>query len=44
MVFDTVNSSVLKVIEPYRRWIIENPQLLADVENTVQCLSYFTAG
>lgn len=44
MVFDTVNSSVLKIIEPYRRWIIENPQLLADVESTVQCLSYFTAG
>ena len=39
-----VNSSVLKFIDPYRKWVIENPQLLADVEKTVQCLSYFTAG
>ncbi|XP_053988942.1 peroxisomal membrane protein PEX16 [Hylaeus volcanicus] len=44
MVLDKVNSSVLKLIEPYKKWVIENPQLLADLEKTVQCLSYFTAG
>ncbi|XP_076756525.1 peroxisomal biogenesis factor 16 [Xylocopa sonorina] len=44
MVLDTVNSSVLKIIEPYKKWVIENPQLLSDVENTVQFLPYFTAG
>ncbi|OAD54251.1 Peroxisomal membrane protein PEX16 [Eufriesea mexicana] len=44
MVLDMVNLSVLKIIEPYRKWIIENPQLLSDMENTVQYLPYFTAG
>ncbi|XP_031830030.1 peroxisomal biogenesis factor 16 [Nomia melanderi] len=44
MVLDKLNFSLLKLIEPYRRWIIENPKLLADLEETVQCLSYFTAG
>nr|XP_033337449.1 peroxisomal membrane protein PEX16 isoform X1 [Megalopta genalis] len=44
MVFDKINSSILKVIEPYRKWVIENPKLLADLEETIQCLSYFTAG
>ncbi|XP_076652909.1 peroxisomal biogenesis factor 16 [Halictus rubicundus] len=44
MVFDKVNSSILKIIEPYRKWVIENPKLLADLEETIQCLSYFTAG
>ncbi|XP_076235971.1 peroxisomal biogenesis factor 16 [Calliopsis andreniformis] len=44
MVLSTMNSSMLKIIEPYRKWVIKNPQLLADLEKTVQCLSYFTAG
>ncbi|XP_076300091.1 peroxisomal biogenesis factor 16 [Lasioglossum baleicum] len=44
MVLDKVNSSILKIIEPYRKWVIENPKLLADLEETIQCLSYFTAG
>ncbi|KZC08865.1 Peroxisomal membrane protein PEX16 [Dufourea novaeangliae] len=44
MVFDKLNTSVLKIIEPYRKWAIENPKLLTDLEETVQCLSYFTAG
>ncbi|XP_060830345.1 peroxisomal membrane protein PEX16 [Bombus pascuorum] len=44
MVLGNVNSSVLKIIEPYRKWIIENPQLLSEIENTVHCLPYFTAG
>ncbi|XP_076180564.1 peroxisomal biogenesis factor 16 [Ptiloglossa arizonensis] len=42
MVFDKVNSSVLKVLEPYKKWVIENPQLLAELEKTIQYLSYFT--
>ncbi|KOX71980.1 Peroxisomal membrane protein PEX16 [Melipona quadrifasciata] len=44
MVLDVINSSVLKIIEPYRKWIIENPQLLCEIENMVHCLPYFTAG
>ncbi|XP_043260962.1 peroxisomal membrane protein PEX16 [Colletes gigas] len=44
MMFDKVNASVLKIIEPYKKWVIENPQLLADLEKTIQCLSCFTAG
>ncbi|XP_076631108.1 peroxisomal biogenesis factor 16 [Colletes latitarsis] len=44
MMLDKVNSSVLKLIEPYKKWVIANPQLLADLEKTVQCLSCFTAG
>ncbi|XP_016910332.1 peroxisomal membrane protein PEX16 [Apis cerana] len=44
MVLNTVHSSALKIIKPYRKWIIENPQLLSDMENTIQYLPYFTAG
>ncbi|XP_078042370.1 peroxisomal biogenesis factor 16 [Augochlora pura] len=44
MAFDKVNSSIFKFIEPYRKWVIENPKLLANLEETVQLLSYFTAG
>ncbi|CAK9818100.1 Peroxisomal membrane protein PEX16 [Anthophora plagiata] len=44
MLFDKFHSSVIRILEPYRKWIIENPQLLSELENTVQCLPYFTAG
>lgn len=44
MVLDVVHSSMLKLIEPYRKWIMENPQLLSELESTIQCLPYFTAG
>lgn len=44
MLLNTVHSSALKIIKPYRKWIIENPQLLSDMENTIQYLPYFTAG
>lgn len=38
-----MNSSLSKVIEPYRKWITANPHLLSDIESTVRYLSYFTA-
>lgn len=44
MVINKVNSSLSKLIESYRKWIIANPQLLADIENIIRCLSYFSVG
>ncbi|KAK2588126.1 hypothetical protein KPH14_004179 [Odynerus spinipes] len=41
---DTINSGLSKLIASYKQWVLSNPQLLADMESTVRCFSYFTAG
>ncbi|KAG7190538.1 hypothetical protein KM043_006639 [Ampulex compressa] len=44
MVAAIVKLTKSRLIEPYKKWILANPQLLSEIESTVQFLSYFTAG
>ncbi|XP_043268567.1 peroxisomal membrane protein PEX16 [Venturia canescens] len=41
---DSVNSTLSPYLKTYKEWILNKPQLIADIESTVRCLSYFTAG
>lgn len=41
---DAINSGFFELITSYKHWVQSNPQLLADLESTVRCFSYFTAG
>lgn len=41
---DAMSTSLMKLMDSYRKWIITNPQVLSDIESTVRCLSYFSAG
>ncbi|XP_008552478.1 peroxisomal membrane protein PEX16 [Microplitis demolitor] len=36
-----INSSYLSI---YKQWISTKPQVIGDIESTIRCLSYFTAG
>ena len=40
----TLNKKLFMYFEAYKKWITQNPQLIADIESTVKCLSFFTAG
>ncbi|XP_051169121.1 peroxisomal membrane protein PEX16 [Leptopilina boulardi] len=39
-----LNKKIFMYIEAYREWITRNPQLVGDIESTIKCLSFFTAG
>ncbi|XP_043494711.1 peroxisomal membrane protein PEX16 [Polistes fuscatus] len=41
---NAINSGISELISSYKHWVQCNPQLLADLESTVRCFSYFTAG
>lgn len=39
-----MNSRLFSFITSYKQWVQSNPHLVADMESTVRCFSYFTAG
>ena len=41
---NSINSAISPYLQTYKEWILTKPQLIADIESTVRCLSYFTAG
>ncbi|XP_011298026.1 peroxisomal membrane protein PEX16 [Fopius arisanus] len=44
MVIQSLPASVRPYLEAYMQWITTKPQVISDIESTVRCLSYFTAG
>ncbi|XP_033216493.1 peroxisomal membrane protein PEX16 [Belonocnema kinseyi] len=40
----TLNKTLFMYFEAYKKWITQNPQQIGDIESTVKCLSFFTAG
>ncbi|XP_012286608.1 peroxisomal membrane protein PEX16 [Orussus abietinus] len=44
MVAEAISCKMSKMFESYKKWIMENPQLIRDIESTVKWMSYFTIG
>lgn len=44
MVLKSVNCCVKPYLDTYKEWVTSKPQVIADIEGAVRCLSYFTAG
>ncbi|XP_066586362.1 peroxisomal membrane protein PEX16 [Prorops nasuta] len=44
MALNAVNNTISTFVDSYKKWITTNPQLVVDIESTVRCLSYLTAG
>ncbi|XP_015121058.1 peroxisomal membrane protein PEX16 [Diachasma alloeum] len=44
MVIQSLPACVGPYLEAYKTWVTSKPQVISDIESTVRCLSYFTAG